>query len=98
MENRDSKSDIIVEIRELLDKQTKDVKELLAKQTVVILNAVDEKIKALDLKFTEKFDKIMTLLDGLLGRIETLATEFTMMKEDINRIKRVIKEKLGVEL
>ncbi len=74
------------------------VKELLAEQTVVILNAVDEKIRALDIKFTEKFDKIITALDKYSGRVATLETEFTMMKNDLNRVKKIIKEKLGIEL
>ena len=48
----------------------KDIQELLSEQTTVILTAVDEKtssleekIKALDLKFSEKFDKLTTTLD-----------------------------------
>lgn len=34
------------------------IKERLSEQTDVILTAVDERIKALDLKFTEKFEKL----------------------------------------
>lgn len=75
-----------------------EIKELLGEQTNVILTAVDEKIKALDLKFTEKFDKLTTTLDNFLKRLTDAEDEFTMMKEDINRVKRVIREKLGVDL
>lgn len=74
------------------------VKELLGEQTVVILNAVDEKIRALDLKFSEKLDKLTATLDNFLERMTTMETEFTMMKNDLNRVKKVLKEKLGVEL
>ena len=91
-------NETIKEVKSLLDQQTKDIKQLLAEQTVVILNAVDEKIKALDLKFTEKFDKIMTALDTYSQRVTTLETEFVMMQNDIKRMKKIIKEKLGVEL
>ncbi len=86
------------DIQALLDTHLKGVKELLGEQTVVILNAVDKKIQALDLKFSEKFDKIMTALDKYSSRTTALETEFTMMKHDLNRMKKVIKEKLGVEL
>ena len=70
----------------------------MAEQTDVILTAVDEKIKALDLKFTEKLDKLTTTLDNFLKRLTDTEDEFTMMREDIKRVKRVIKEKLGVDL
>lgn len=76
----------------------KDIQELLAEQTTVILDAVDEKIKNLDLKFTEKLDKLTTTLDNFLKRMTDIEDEFTMMRNDINRMKKVIKEKLGVEL
>ncbi len=94
----------------------KDIQELLAGQTTVILEAVDEKlsevkiemvnmeeridkkIEVLDLKFSEKFDKLTTTLDNFLKRMIDIEDEFTMMRNDINRIKKTIKEKLGVEL
>ena len=86
------------DIQELLDFHLKGVKKLMGEQTVIILNAVDEKIKALDLKFSQKFDRIMTALDKYSQRTTTLETEFTMIKNDLNRVKKVLKEKLGVEL
>jgi len=87
MENESLKNDIVT-----------SVKELLAEQTVVILDAVDEKIKALDLKFSQKFDNLTTTLDNFLKRMTDIEDEFTMMRHDLNRMKKVIKEKLGVEL
>jgi len=93
------------EIQELLSEQTKQIEIRLAGQTDVILTAVDEKmssveekIKALDLKFSEKLDSLTTTLDNFLKRMTDIEDEFTMMREDINRVKRVIKEKLGVDL
>ncbi len=83
----------------------KDIQDLLNNQTTVILDAVDEKIlkldkkiEALDLKFSQKFDKLTTTLDRFLKRMTDMEDEFTMMKNDLNRVKKVIKEKLGVEL
>lgn len=50
------------EIQELLAEQTKHIEERLAEQTGVILSAVDERIQALDLKFSQKFDNLTTSL------------------------------------
>ncbi len=86
------------DIQELLGEQTKQIEQRSVEQTDVILTAVDERIKALDLKFTEKFDKLTTTLDNFLKRMTDIEDEFTMMRNDINRIKKTIKEKLGVEL
>ncbi len=76
----------------------KDIQELLAEQTTVILDAVDEKIKNLDLKFTEKLDKLITTLDNFLKLMTDIEDEFAMMRNNIKRIKKAIKDKLGLEL
>ncbi|OGZ66902.1 MAG: hypothetical protein A3D35_00380 [Candidatus Staskawiczbacteria bacterium RIFCSPHIGHO2_02_FULL_34_9] len=105
MENESLKNDIVA-----------SVKELLAEQTVVILDAVDErlsgvriemvnlevrigkKLEAMEERWSRKFDKLTTTLDKFLQRMTDLEDEFTMMKHDLNRMKKVIKEKLGVDL
>ncbi len=44
-------------------------------------------------------DKLVVTLDKLLqNRISRMEDEFTIMKMDINRVKQVIKDKLGVDL
>lgn len=68
------------DIQELLDNQTKNVKELLSEQTIVVLSAVNEKIKALDLKFSQKIDDLTTTLDKFPKRMTDMEDEFTMMK------------------
>ncbi|MEK7078067.1 MAG: hypothetical protein AAB911_00695, partial [Patescibacteria group bacterium] len=79
-----------------------DMEKLLADQTEVILNAVDERIDkklfALEARMDQKFDKLITTLDKFLKRMTDLEDEFEMMKHDINRMKRIIKEKLGVSV
>lgn len=94
-----------------------DMEKLLADQTEVILNAVDErmdikisasearilaavdkKLAALETRINQKFDKLITTLDKFLKRLTDIEDEFEMMKHDINRMKKVIKEKLGVNL
>jgi len=78
MAEENIKKDILEGVQGLLQKQTesiekhlsehtKQIEERLAEQTNVILTAVDERIKALDLKFTEKFDRLTTILDNFLN-------------------------------
>ncbi len=90
----------------------KDIEKLLGKQTTVILSAVDEKISRLEIRITtlekkisnleikvdKRFDQLVTTLDKFLKRLADLEDEFAMMKLDINRLKKVIQEKLGVDL
>ena len=83
----------------------KDIQTLLDGQTSVILSAVDEKISKLEkriakleIKVDKRFDQLVTALDKFLKRLATIEDEFEVMKLDLNRVKKVIREKLGVEL
>jgi len=76
----------------------KEVEKLLSQQTIVILNAVDEKLGKMELRINQKIDRLTTTLDKFLKRLTDMEEEFEMMKADINRMKKVIREKLGVEL
>lgn len=76
----------------------KDIDKLLAQQTVVILSAVDEKLKRTEARINKKIDKLITTIDRFLKRLKDVEDEFEIMKLDINRMKKVIREKLGVDL
>ena len=76
----------------------KEVKKLLSQQTVVILNAVDDKLRKMEFRINQKIDRLTTTLDKFLKRLTDIEDEFEIMKADINRLKKVIREKLGVEL
>ncbi len=83
----------------------KDIEKLLVEQTNTILTAVNHKISKLEEKLIEsetrlnaKLDRLTTTLDGFLKRLTDLDDEFTAMRHDIDRIKKTIKEKLGVNL
>lgn len=87
----------------------KEVEKLLSRQTTVILNAVSEKtinlesslkrdMERMELRINQKIDKLTTTLDRFLKRMTDTEDEFAIMKADINRMKKVIREKLGVEL
>jgi len=88
---------------------SKEVEKLLSQQTTVILSAVSEKnlnlesslkrdMERMEFRINQKIDKLTTTLDKFLKRMTDMEDEFEMMKNDINRMKRVIREKLGVEL
>jgi hypothetical protein len=85
------------------------IERLLVRQTHVILDAVDERLAAQDVRFdaklakmerrfTEKLNELTTTLDKFLKRMTDMEEEFTFMKEDLRRVKAVLREKLGVSL
>jgi len=81
------------------------IEKLLNAQTLTILSAVDEKLAKQDRKmeqmedrFSKKLDKLITTLDKFLKRMTDMEDEFEIMKHDLNRVKTVLKEKLGVDL
>jgi hypothetical protein len=78
--------------------QLKDIEKLLNSQTLAILSAVDEKLQKTENRVNQKIEKLVTTIDKFLKKTADLEDEFEMMKLDINRMKKVIKEKLGVNL
>ena len=83
----------------------KGIEKLLNQQTTVILSAVDEKIARLEkrigkleIKVDQRFDQLITTLDKFLKRLKDLEDEMEIIKLDINRLKKVVREKLGVDL
>lgn len=77
---------------------SKEIEKLLNQQTVVILNAVDEKFQKMEMRINNKIEKLITSIDKFLKRLTDLEDEFTLMKADLKRVKTVLREKLGVTL
>ena len=71
------------EFKELFNTQKEEIERLLADQASVILEAVDERM---DKKLNEKFDPVITKLDGILKGVETLQQENTMGAEQLRRL------------
>ncbi len=103
----------IKSIEKLLNEQTlailSAVDERLIKSEVRIdkkliemeirLNAkMDKKIFEMEERINQKFDKLTTTLDKFLKRVSDTEDEIEIMKLDIIRLKKVIKEKVGVDL
>ena len=89
-------------LEELLVDQTRvlldAVDQKLAAQNVAILSAVDKRLEKLEERWLEKFNKLTTTLDKFLKRMTDMEEEFVFMKNDVNRIKAVLREKLGVSM
>ena len=66
-----------------------------------IIEAVDFKFQVLERRvdvFEEKLDRLMNTLDRFLKRLADHEEEFKIMKAEVDKMKSVIKEKLGVEI
>src|SRR5213594_2201904 len=70
------------QFKELFNTQKEEMERLLADQSNVILEAVDERI---DKKLNEKFDPVMTKLDGIMKGVEALQQENTVGAEQLRR-------------
>ena len=46
----------------------------------------------------QKLDELTTTLDKFLKRLTDVEDEFVFLKEDLRRVKAVIREELGVSL
>ena len=86
-----------------------EMEQLLADQASMILNAVDEKLSAqerrfnirlekMEERFAKRLDELTKTLDRFLKRVSDIEEEFTFMKADLNRVKAILREKLGVVL
>ena len=67
---------------ERLSEQTKATEHLLADQANVILEAVGE---LMEKKLDEKFDPVITKLDGIMKGVEALQQENTIGAEQLRR-------------
>jgi hypothetical protein len=86
-----------------------EMEQLLADQASMILNAVGEQLSAqekrsnirlekMEQRFAKRLDELTKTLDKFLKRVSDIEEEFTFMKADLNRVKAVLREKLGVVL
>ncbi len=80
---------------------SKDIEKLLEEQTSVILGAVSEQFGGVNRrlgKLEEQYDRLLMTLNKFLKRLTDFEDEFEFLKQDLKRVKEVIREKLGVSL
>jgi len=89
-------------IEKLLDEQTKvilgAVSEKLSDTEIRMSADVDRRLALMEERINRKFDKLTSTLDRFLKRMTDMEDEFATMKHDLNRVKSILKEKLGVDL
>ena len=74
------------------------VDERLVAQNIAILAAVDKRLEKFENLFRGELSRLTNTLDKFLKRLTDTEEEFVFMKHDVNRIKAVLREKLGVAL
>jgi len=96
------------DIEKLLNQQTLVITNTVGKKISILDKKIDIIDKRTDIvekrfdKFEErlnkKIDKLITLVDKFVNLYTRQEQEFKVMKYEINKIKEVIKEKLGIEI
>lgn len=76
--------------------------EKLKEQAQIIIAAVegvlDRRLEETEEKLKKEINNVQTLIDAYVKAQEDFKQEFVIIKEEINRIKEILKEKLGVEV
>lgn len=95
----------VKEIESLLNKQTTVILDavddkILKNQQYVgqRISVLEKRLDKMELRISQKFDHLATTLDRFLKSLTDSEDEFSLMKSDLNRIKVILKEKLGVTL
>src|SRR5207244_7086762 len=81
-----------------LNTQDKRIEERFAAQNIAILTAVDKRLEKLEQRFIVKLNSLTNTLEHFLKRLTDTEEEFVTMKHDVDRIKAVVREKLGFVL
>jgi len=80
------------------DAQDKRLEERFTAQNIAVLTAVDKRLEKFENLFRDELSRLTNTLDKFLKRLTDTEEEFVFMKHDVNRIKAVLREKLGVAL
>jgi len=101
---KNQRSNPVTEARleKLLSEQTsvilQAVDERFVAQEIRILAAVDKRLAKMEERFAKSLDELTKTIDKFLKRLTDIEEEFIFMKEDLKRVKAVLREKLGVTL
>ena len=81
--------------RKYLDKK-------MSEQAQIIIAAVDtiltKRLAASEQRLEKKIDNVQILIDGYVKAQEDFKQEFVIMKEEMRQVKKVLKQKLGIEI
>ncbi len=80
----------------------KHLDKRLSQQTQVIIAAVDgileKRLEKVKNELKKDINNVQILIDGYVKAQEDFKQEFVIMKEEVKQMKKVLKEKLGVEI
>ena len=89
---------ILHAVDEKLIAQDKRLEEKFVAQEIRLLAAVDKRLQKMEERFAKSLDELTKTLDKFLKRLSDIEEEFVFMKEDLKRVKTVLRDKLGVSL
>ena len=89
---------ILHAVDEKLIAQDKRLEEKFVAQEIRLLAAVDKRLQKMEERFAKSLDELTKTLDKFLKRLSDIEEEFVFMKEDLKRVKAVLRDKLGVSL
>src|SRR5713226_1028558 len=78
--------------------QDKRIEERFVAQNIALSAAMGKRLAKLEERFMQKLSGLTNTLEKFLQRMTDMEEEFVFMKHDVNRIKAVLREKLGVVL
>ena len=78
--------------------QDKRIEERFVAQNIALSAALDKRLAKLEERFMQKLSGLTNMLEKFLQRMTNMEQEFVFMKHDVNRIKAVLREKLGVAI
>lgn len=85
---------IIEAVNLVMEKRTKEVREELYIVRKELKDEMDKNTEELK----RDINNVQTLIDGYVKAQEGFRQEFEIMKAELNQMKKIIKEKLGLEI
>lgn len=70
----------------------------LEEQTQVILSALDKRFDSLQVELKKDINNVQILIDAYVREQENFKQEFVIIKEEVKKIKTILKDKLGIEV
>ncbi|MBU2100978.1 MAG: hypothetical protein ABIJ81_00665 [Patescibacteria group bacterium] len=81
--------------KEYLDEKFKEQAQVIV---VAVDGVLDKRLEKTEENLKKEINNVQTLIDAYVKTQEDFKQEFTIIKEEMNRVKEILKEKLGVEV
>jgi len=88
---------IVAAVDGVLDKRLKEIK-IDIKEIKIDISTIRQEAKQNKDELKKDINNVQILIDGYVKAQEEFKQEFIIMKEEMKQMKRVIKEKLGIEI